>query len=190
MSKKISLQVGGTYKNRRGVVIVIGLSKGGVYEDTHPFEAVNESVDRGDSYRKDGSFSVRAGEESAWDIVEVVSEVVPKESFMDTHKKTVQWGEDRDMYTESDAQQQASKGLEEFAELVGNVSRIKLDDDSTQEEREAVKDDIGDIMVCLTHVAHFYGLTLKGCYQHSYNEIKDRKGRMVGGKFVKEDADV
>ena len=109
-----------------------------------------------------------------------------EDTFMSTHEKVVQWGEDRDVYTESDAQQQVSKALEEVAELVGNVSRVQAGDCFLTIELEAVKDDIGDIMVCLTHVAKFYGLNLKECYQHAYNEIKDRKGRMVKGKFIKE----
>ncbi|CAN8139599.1 putative NTP pyrophosphohydrolase MazG catalytic core domain-containing protein [uncultured Thiomicrorhabdus sp.] len=90
------------------------------------------------------------------------------------------------IYTESDAQQQVSKTLEEVAELVGNVSRIQAGDVFLTIEQDDIKDDIGDIMVCLTHVAQFYGLNLKECYQHAYNEIKDREGRMVNGKFIKE----
>lgn len=34
--------------------------------------------------------------------------------------------------------------------------------------------------------AYFYGFTLLECLEHSYNEIKDRKGQMVKGVFIKE----
>lgn len=184
----IKLKVGMTCRNRRGDIVTI--AKNGEarrYGKSHPFMGVVVSGEaHGDSYRKDGSFSMNKGVSSEWDIVEVLSDAPKQETFMSTHKKVIQWGEDRDMYIESDAQQQASKALEEFAELVSNVSRIKRGDEVTEEEGEAIKDDIGDIMVCLTHVAKFYGLTLKECYQHAYQEIKDRKGRMVDGKFIKE----
>lgn len=32
-----------------------------------------------------------------------------------------------------------------------------------------------------------YGLTLKECVQHAYDQIKDRKGKMIDGVFVKEE---
>ena len=37
--------------------------------------------------------------------------------------------------------------------------------------------------------AHYYGFTMLECLEHAYEQIKDRKGRMVNGVFVK-DGDV
>lgn len=175
----INFKVGRQYRNRLGgVVVVTAIDTKGDY----PIACGQVSGKVGHPvYTRRGAYRAN-GTVSELDLIE---EVNSKETFMATHKKMVAWGEDRDIYTESNAQQQASKGLEEFAELVGNVSRITPFDDVTEEEREAVKDDIGDIMACLTHVAYCYGLNLKECYQHSYNEIKDRQGKMVNGKFVK-----
>ena len=47
-------------------------------------------------------------------------------------------------------------------------------------------DDIGDIIVVLINIAERNKLTLQECLEYSYNDIKDRKGKMVDGIFVKE----
>ena len=41
-------------------------------------------------------------------------------------------------------------------------------------------------MVVLINIAERNGLSLLDCLSHAYNDIKDRKGRMVDGVFVKE----
>ena len=38
----------------------------------------------------------------------------------------------------------------------------------------------------LSHIADVYQLNFEDCIRQAYNEIKDRKGRMVDGVFVKE----
>ena len=47
-------------------------------------------------------------------------------------------------------------------------------------------DDIGDCMVVLTIIAEQSGLTIEECLTHAYSDIKDRKGKMIDGVFVKE----
>jgi hypothetical protein len=42
------------------------------------------------------------------------------------------------------------------------------------------------MMVVLTHIAKMYNLDLRHCYEQAYNEIKDRKGKIVNGIYVKE----
>lgn len=45
------------------------------------------------------------------------------------------------------------------------------------------------IFVCwlaLDSLAREHGLSLRACLETAYNEIKDRKGRMINGTFVKE----
>jgi len=41
-------------------------------------------------------------------------------------------------------------------------------------------------MVVLIILANQLGMTPKQCLEHAYNDIKDRKGRMVNGVFIKE----
>ncbi|WP_439236749.1 hypothetical protein [Lonepinella koalarum] len=46
---------------------------------------------------------------------------------------------------------------------------------------------IGLIVQNLVHYSHNQGLDFKDCVQHAYNQIKDRKGKMIDGVFVKEE---
>ena len=50
-----------------------------------------------------------------------------------------------------------------------------------------MSDDIGDIMVVLINIAERNDLTITECLQVAYDDIKDRKGMMVDGIFVKEE---
>lgn len=43
-----------------------------------------------------------------------------------------------------------------------------------------------DIVNRLSVIAERYGMELEGCLQSAYDEIKDRRGKMVNGVFVKE----
>ena len=92
--------------------------------------------------------------------------------------KIRRWGKDRNFYVEGGAtvQSQFVKLSEELGELAGNIARGK---DCT--------DDIGDMVVVLTHIAKLQGKTIEECIEHSYNDIKDRKGQFREGSFIKED---
>lgn len=89
--------------------------------------------------------------------------------------KIVQWHRDRNLFDGSTDHQQFEKLLEEVEELRINIQNDQL-----------VIDDIGDIIVVLINIAHRSSLTLEQCMEHAYNDIKDRKGKMVDGLFVKE----
>ena len=47
-------------------------------------------------------------------------------------------------------------------------------------------DDIGDMMVVLINIAERNGLSISECLAQAWDDIKDRKGKMVDGVFVKE----
>lgn len=49
------------------------------------------------------------------------------------------------------------------------------------------KTNIYDINDCLYLVSEKYSTTLEACLELAWNEIKDRKGKMVDGVFVKEE---
>ena len=63
---------------------------------------------------------------------------------------------------------------------LNNKGKIKSASDDTP------IDDIGDCMVVLAIIAEQHGLTISNCLEHAYNDIKDRKGKMIDGVFVKE----
>ena len=72
---------------------------------------------------------------------------------------------------------QHAKTVEEVDEL---MQAIVLKD------HNAARDAIGDIIVTLVLQAQMWGLTITECLDAAWDEIKDRKGRMVDGIFVKE----
>lgn len=98
-------------------------------------------------------------------------------TFEEIEVKVVDWGKERGIFLADTAMRQLPKLLEEYTELFQAI----LDCDGYE-----IEDGIGDMMVVLTMIAHCCGMTLTNCYNHAYNEIKDRKGKMVNGVFVKE----
>lgn len=42
------------------------------------------------------------------------------------------------------------------------------------------------VLADLKHIAKHYGWNLTECVEHAWEEIKDRKGQVVDGKWVKE----
>ena len=87
-----------------------------------------------------------------------------------------QWHHDRNLIDGATDKDQVCKLIQEVGELSDNVCKNR-----------DIRDDIGDIMVVLLNIAERHGLSLTECLQVAYNDIKDRKGRMVDGIFVKED---
>ena len=88
------------------------------------------------------------------------------------------WAWDRSLIGGSTPNAQMLKLMEEVGELAGGVCKDKAD---------VIKDSIGDAFVVLTIIAAQMGWSIEECVQAAYNEIKDRKGKMVDGVFVKEE---
>jgi NTP pyrophosphatase (non-canonical NTP hydrolase) len=91
--------------------------------------------------------------------------------------KIAEWHHARNLVEGSKPKDQLAKLFEEGGELAGAIARGKLPE---------TKDGIGDMVVVLVLLALQHGTTLTECAAHAYEEIKDRKGRMVDGCFVKE----
>ena len=89
--------------------------------------------------------------------------------------KVKQWHHDRNLIDGTTDAKQFVKLIEETGELAGNIVRGK-----------DIRDDIGDILVVLINIAERNGTTLTECLEVAYDDIKDRKGKMVDGTFVKE----
>ena len=85
------------------------------------------------------------------------------------------WGEARNLIEGSNSQAQFVKLIEEGGELAGNIARGR-----------DVRDDIGDMIVVLTIIAKQQGLDISDCVEVAWDDIKDRKGKMVDGVFIKE----
>lgn len=93
-----------------------------------------------------------------------------------------QWHYDRNLIKGSTDLSQFSKLQEEVLELHEALICNSYLDNYTPE----ITDAIGDIMVVLINIAERNGFTLGDCLAHAYSDIKDRKGKMVDGVFVKE----
>ncbi|WP_373781156.1 MazG-like family protein [Jeotgalibaca porci] len=87
-----------------------------------------------------------------------------------------QWSKEKGL-DRSEPSRQMLKVIEE----VGEVSAALVRNDKL-----ALVDGIGDVVVTLVILAQQNNLSLYDCVIAAYSEIKDRKGKMVNGTFVKE----
>jgi NTP pyrophosphatase (non-canonical NTP hydrolase) len=90
--------------------------------------------------------------------------------------EVIKWAEEKGIFEGATPITQFSKTLEETTELMTALIEHNLSD---------TEDAIGDILVTLIIQAHMHGLSLSSCLSRAYNEIKDRKGQMINGVFVK-----
>ncbi|UFT98116.1 MazG-like family protein [Radiobacillus kanasensis] len=90
--------------------------------------------------------------------------------------KIKQWAIDRKL-DEAQPEKQMLKLMEEVGELAQGFVKGNT---------EQVMDSIGDTYVVLTILSMQLNLDIGLCIQLAYSEIKDRKGEMRNGVFVKE----
>jgi NTP pyrophosphatase (non-canonical NTP hydrolase) len=76
-----------------------------------------------------------------------------------------------------------------YSQLLKAVSEMgELCDAEGKQDIDAIKDAIGDVMVCLINYAALRGTNLSECLNLAYDSIKDRKGKLMpDGTFVKEE---
>jgi len=86
------------------------------------------------------------------------------------------WATERGL-DEAQPEKQMLKLVEEIGELAEGLAKGNLDE---------VIDSIGGSYVVLTILAMQMDLNIEDCIDAAYDEIKDRKGAMKNGVFVKE----
>lgn len=106
--------------------------------------------------------------------VECPSEEIETENITELIKK---WATDRNV-TKGDTKSQMVKLLEEAGELAEGINKNKQD---------LIIDSIGDVYVVLVILCMQLGLDINDCIKVAYDEIKDRKGKLINGLFVKEE---
>lgn len=99
----------------------------------------------------------------------------PTDSLEVYVNKICKWHHDRNLINGSTDKDQFCKLIQEAGELSDNICKGKN-----------IADDIGDMIVVLINIAERNDLTLANCLERAWNDIKDRKGKMVDGVFVKE----
>lgn len=92
------------------------------------------------------------------------------------------WADDRNL-KQADPKIQWMRVTEE----VGEIRDVLLKPTKFTEPQMALKDAIGDTLVTVIVLAHQLDLDVTECLTIAYEEIKNRKGKMVNGTFVKEE---
>lgn len=87
------------------------------------------------------------------------------------------WAVDRDI-TSGNPKAQMVKLMEEVGELANGINKDRT---------EQIIDSIGDTYVVLVILCMQLDLDINDCIKVAYEEIKDRKGKMINGTFVKEE---
>src|SRR5690625_3660317 len=93
-----------------------------------------------------------------------------------TTDKIREWSIARNLHI-AEPHKQALKLGEEFGELFEGLAKGN---------EELTKDAIGDMYVVMTILSQQLGFTIEECIEIAYDEIKDRRGKMIDGVFVKE----
>ena len=89
--------------------------------------------------------------------------------------KTIEWHQARNLIDGANDKDQFMKLVQECGELSDNMCK-----------GNDMKDDLGDIMVVLINIMERNGYSMEECLEVAYEDIKDRKGKMIEGIFVKE----
>ena len=86
-----------------------------------------------------------------------------------------QWHEDRNLIDGSTDKDQVLKLAQELGELSDSVCKEK-----------DMRDDLGDMLVVMINIMKRNNISIEECLQKAYDDIKDRKGKMVDGIFIKD----
>ena len=90
--------------------------------------------------------------------------------------KLYKWFHKKELIQECNSAKQFMKVSEELGELSSAI--IKQD-------REKEIDAFGDTLITLMGLSYMRGLNLIKCLEYAWNEIKDRKGKVIDGSFIK-----
>lgn len=103
-------------------------------------------------------------------------------AFSELVSKVNEWADERNL-KQADPKIQWMRITEE----VGEIRDVLLKPTKFTEPQAALKDAIGDTLVTIIVLAHQLDLDVTECLSVAYEEIKNRKGKMVNGTFVKEE---
>ncbi|MDE7522889.1 helix-turn-helix domain-containing protein [Ligilactobacillus salivarius] len=98
-------------------------------------------------------------------------------NFEKLHEFIIKWANDRKIINPKNVSKQFMKVTEELGEIAEGINK---------NNREQIKDSLGDIMVTLVILAQDLNLDLLDCLNSAYRVIQDRKGKTINGVFVKE----
>ena len=86
------------------------------------------------------------------------------------------WAKEKGILDSGTVKTQYIKLPEESGELAQAILK---------QDKEEIKDAVGDMVVVLTSLSNLSGFTIEEAIESAYNEIKNRKGKMINNTFVK-----
>jgi NTP pyrophosphatase (non-canonical NTP hydrolase) len=86
------------------------------------------------------------------------------------------WAKQKNILDQGDIKTQYIKLQEESGELAEAI---------LTNNKEEIKDAIGDMVVVLTSLSYFGGFKIEEAIESAYNEIKNREGKIINNTFVK-----
>lgn len=86
------------------------------------------------------------------------------------------WAKQKNILDQGDIKTQYIKLQEESGELAEAI---------LTDNKEEIKDAIGDMVVVLTSLSYFGGFKIEDAIESAYNEIKNREGKIINNTFVK-----
>lgn len=98
------------------------------------------------------------------------------QTFTGLKRQVLQWASDRNLLKGATAKDQLHKLYQEVGELSDDICK---DNDPRSE--------MGDVLVVALILCAQLGVTPEECLELAYNKIKDRRGVMRDGIFVKEE---
>jgi len=98
-------------------------------------------------------------------------------TYWHTKLHVLQWAKEKGLLEEGNQHAQMCKVTEEVGELAGAI--LKKDE-------EGIRDAFGDVLVTLVILAKQMGVDETECFAEAYEVIKDRKGKLIDGSFVKD----
>jgi len=97
--------------------------------------------------------------------------------YASLQKDVLIWAGNKDLLRPSNSKTQALKMVSEVGELCDAIAKY---------DREEIVDSIGDTLVTIIILANQLGLDEVECLESAYNIIKNRKGKTIGGTFIKD----
>ena len=91
-------------------------------------------------------------------------------------KQVEEWSKNKGL-DKADSSKQFLKVTEEVGEVAAALAR---------NDKDALRDGIGDVVVTLIILAQQNDMDLYECLNCAYEEIKGRTGKMVNGVFIKQ----
>ena len=121
-----------------------------------------------------------------WTYTDSSSETGYQKTYIDKDGDIVakinEWADERNL-KQADPKIQWMRITEE----VGEIRDVLLKPTKFTDPQIALKDAIGDTLITIIVLAYQLDLDVTECLNIAYEEIKNRKGKMINGTFVKEE---